>query len=139
MKAALAEQSEKKPAAAGRAGWYALSASLLVAHENPHLPVTRCILYGSCRVFVAVGRRLRVTQGASGMAFRVLPRYGSNRLAARRPVTTRPLIAAELSPVTIGPLVPNTLSKRCMVRHQSSLTCSNAFRRHRVAADGLVN
>ena len=63
MKAALAEQSEKKPAAAGRAGWYALSASLIVAHENPHLLVTRRIPYGSCRVFVAVGRRLRVTQG----------------------------------------------------------------------------
>ena len=63
MKAALAEQSEKKPAAAGSAGWYALSASLLVTHENPHLPVTRRIPYGSCRVFVAVGRRLRVTQG----------------------------------------------------------------------------
>jgi hypothetical protein len=136
MKAALAEQSEKKPAAAESGGWYALSASLLVAHENPHLPVTRRIPYGSCRVFVAVGRRLKSPRGAG---FRVPPRYGSNRLAARRPVTTRPLIAAELSPVTIGPLVPNTLSKRCMVRHQSSLTCSNAFRRHRVAADGLVS
>jgi hypothetical protein len=63
MKAALAEQSEKKPAAAEIGGWYALSASLLVVHENPHLPVTRRIPYGSCRVFVAVGRRLRVTQG----------------------------------------------------------------------------
>ena len=138
MKAALAEQSEKKAAAAESGGWYALSASLLVVHEHPHLPVTRRIPYCSCRVFVAVGVASS-HPGASGIAFRVQPRYGSNRLAARRPVTTRPLIAAELSPVTIGPLVPNTLSKRCMVRHQSSLTCSNAFRRHRVAADGLVS
>src|SRR6478609_5945302 len=29
--------------------------------------------------------------------------------------------------------------ERCMVRNQSSLTCSNAFRRHRVAAHGLVS
>jgi hypothetical protein len=69
MKAALAEQSEKKPAAAESGGWYALSASLLVAHENPHLPVTRRIPYGSCRVFVAVGRRLK-SPGAPASVFR---------------------------------------------------------------------
>lgn len=35
--------------------------------------------------------------------------------------------------------VPNTLNKRCIVRHWSSLTCSNASQRHQVAVDGLVN
>ncbi|MFD6742465.1 putative immunity protein [Streptomyces anthocyanicus] len=55
---------------------------------------------------------------------------GAGAYAARAPKS---------SPTTIGVLVPDTLSRRCIVRRRSSSTYSNASRRRRVAADGLVS